>query len=502
AVKAGKEEDYEWSTMDRDLDLAVFEYAPGSVQIKDKQKHRVVGFTGSLSTPQSFKKDDLSIKALSRWYETETHVALCAACGSAKRSDALPQTPLPCDDCHEEILPEKFKRYVTPAGFRTDFNPKDDEEDVGRMSVRSMATLVDPGESLKHGNVTVLHGADITIMQMNDGIANIEGEGEGFLIEEALDLKVPMPSGSKRPPQIEGMPQAFEAGWLKSARTGSWGQTRWGKFGDPLPRFGLISCKQTDSVHLELDQFDPRLNLAHVARRGVYAHLPTRAAAISATQILVQRAALELDVSADEFEALEPRVRSGKPMLQIADALINGSGLCRRLGETVPGGLRPKILDILDDILENHDKWPLVDFLKVSAEDDHAAQCHTSCYRCIQRFGNRRYHGLLDWRLGLAYLRSMSTQHYACGLEAQDVRYPEISGWRERAEWLAENVAQMRPGTLTPDRLQHSGLPYLIERVGGRETRYVIVHPLWSLESSVLSDVLGSDWSPELRFVD
>ena len=216
----------------------------------------------------------------------------------------------------------------------------------------------------------------------------------------------------------------------------------------------------------------------------------------------MQRAALELDVSAEEFEVLEPRVRSGKPMLQIADALINGSGLCRRLGETIPGGLRPKILDLLDDILTKLDQWPLVDFLKVSAENNHAAQCHTSCYRCIQRFGNRRYHGLLDWRLGLAYLRSMSTPHYACGLEAQDVRYPEISGWRARAEWLAENVAQMRPGTLTSDRLPHSGLPYLVEQVGGHETRYVIVHPLWSLESSVLSDVLGADWSPELRFVD
>jgi hypothetical protein len=216
----------------------------------------------------------------------------------------------------------------------------------------------------------------------------------------------------------------------------------------------------------------------------------------------VQRAALELDVSADEFEALEPRVRSGKPMLQIADALINGSGLCRRLGETVPGGSRPKILDILHGVLENHDQWPLVDFLKVSAEGEHAAQCHASCYRCIQRYGNRRYHGLLDWRLGLAYLRSMTTPHYACGLEAKDACYPEISGWHTRAEWLAENIAQMRPGVLTPDRLPHSGLPFLVEKKGGHETRYVIVHPLWSLDSSALSSVLGGDWSPELRFVD
>lgn len=501
-VKRGQEEDYEWSTMDRDLDLAVFEYAPGAVLVKDKQKHRVVGFTGSLSTPQSFRKGDLSIKALSHWYETETHVAICPTCGSAKRSDALPQAALSCDDCHEEIPLNEFKRYITPSGFRTDFSPKDDEEEVGRMSVRSMATLVDPGKSLKHGNITVLHGANVTIMQMNDGVSNIEGEGEGFLIEEALDLKVPIPSGLKKHPQIEGMPQAFEARWLKRARSDSWGQARWGKFGDPLPPVGLISCKKTDSVHLEIHRFDSRLDLARVARRGDYARLPIRAAALSATQILVQRAALELDVSADEFEALEPRVRSGKPMLQIADALINGSGLCRRLGETVPGGSRPKILDILHDILANHDQWPLVDFLKVSAEGEHTAQCRTSCYRCIQRYNNRRYHGLLDWRLGLAYLRSMTTPDYACGLEAQDKSYPEIRDWHTQAERLAEDVSQMRPGTLTPGRLQHSGLSFLDERVGGRETRYVVIHPLWSLDSSVLSDILGADWSSELRFVD
>jgi hypothetical protein len=439
---------------------------------------------------------------LSRWYESETHVALCFACGSAKRSDNLPQVAPSCDDCGEEIPVTEFKRYITPSGFRTDFNPKDDEEEVGRMSVRSMAAIVDLGERLKHGNITVHHGANVTIMQMNDGVANIDGEGEGFSIEEAVDFKVPIPSGSKKSPKIDGMPQAFEAGWLKSARSVSWGQARWSKYGDAAPGIGLISCKQTDSIHLELSQVDCRLSLAHVARRGSSAHLPTRAAALSATQILIQRAALELDVSADEFEALEPRVRSGNPMLQIADALINGSGLCRRLGEKVPGRSQPKILDILHDILVSQDQWPLVDFLKVSVDGDHSAQCHTSCYRCIQRYGNRRYHALLDWRLGLAYLRAMTTPGYACGLEVQDESYPEISGWRRHAQELAENVSLMRPGTLTPGQLKQSGLPYLDERVGGSVRRYVVIHPLWSLESSALSSMLGADWSPELRFID
>jgi Bacterial Alpha-2-macroglobulin MG10 domain len=56
----------------------------------------------------------------------------------------------------------------------------------------------------------------------------------------------------------------------------------------------------------------------------------------------VQKAALELDVAPDEFEALEPRLRHGRPLLQIADSLINGSGLCRRLCQADADG-RPDI---------------------------------------------------------------------------------------------------------------------------------------------------------------
>src|SRR5262249_2889813 len=37
-----------WRTVDRDLDLAIFEFAPGSILTKDKQEHVCVGFTGAL----------------------------------------------------------------------------------------------------------------------------------------------------------------------------------------------------------------------------------------------------------------------------------------------------------------------------------------------------------------------------------------------------------------------------------------------------------------------
>jgi hypothetical protein len=47
--------DREWRTVDRDLDLAIYEFAPGSTVVIDKQEHLCVGFTppesGSYRSP-------------------------------------------------------------------------------------------------------------------------------------------------------------------------------------------------------------------------------------------------------------------------------------------------------------------------------------------------------------------------------------------------------------------------------------------------------------------
>ncbi|MBL0375364.1 hypothetical protein JJB09_25440 [Rhizobium sp. KVB221] len=78
-----------------------------------------------------------------------------------------------------------------------------------------------------------------------------------------------------------------------------------------------------------------------------------RAAAISATEIIVQRAALDLDIAPEEFDALAPNIMhspSGErlPYLEISDALPNGSGFCRHLvgDSTIPvSSLIGSILD-------------------------------------------------------------------------------------------------------------------------------------------------------------
>ncbi|KQR76945.1 helicase [Burkholderia sp. Leaf177] len=493
----GSSSDYEWSTMDRDLDLAVFEFAPGSILVKDKLKHRVVGFTGALTEPQRRKGGAAEVRTVSYWKESENYVAVCRMCGSAKHTDHMPPAALTCDDCGEQIEADHFQLYVTPAAFRTDFHPKSDFEDGGRMAVRTVATVLHEGERIDWGGITIRRGADATIMQLNDGVLGEDEVGLRFDIDIAEDNAVPTPFGT-RPITISG-DQAIDTAFLEKQRNG-----RWAVQPNSRERFGLVSKKKTEALYLELREFDQRLTLDMVARLGPLSHLPTRAAAISATQILVQKAALELDVSAEEFEALEPRLRSGRPMLQMADALINGSGLCRRLGESVSTGRPPQIVEMLSAILANESAWPLQDFLKIDHDGAHAERCRSSCYRCIQRYGNRRYHGLLDWRLGLSYLRAMTLPSYSCGLDASDRDYPEIKGWMNWAHEIAQTVTDMRKGALAYESLTRSGLPCLIESdLQGNETaRIVVVHPLWRIDEANMKALLADDWSCTFKYVD
>ena len=489
-----RDADFEWTTMDRDLDMAVFEFAPGSILTKDKQKHKVIGFTGDMLPPER-RGREVALSTASDWRESEHYVALCTSCGSASYSLTQPEDLVSCADCGNEIVAQEFRLYVTPAAFRTDFRPeRNDLDTVGRMATRTIATVLHEGAIVDSGNVRVRKGAGITIMQLNDGPDDNQGAMTRFTILETSDRAVPLPP-SRQVAAIEGA-QAIDAEILRSPAA----QTRWASDSNTLETFGLIATKETDALYLEMLNFDHRLTLDRVARKGQFAHLPTRAAAISATQILVQRAALDLDVSSAEFEALEPRLRDGRPMLQIADSLINGSGLSRRLGEDRSDGT-PHVVHLMRSIISDQNAWPLVDFLSVDEQgEEHAARCKASCYRCIQRYGNRSYHSLLDWRLGLAYLRAMVTPGYACGLIADEGRLPEMAGWRQRATELAEISARMRPGALTADIHSASGLPCLREQgKTGPEATTVVIHPLWLRDGEAGVALAGGE---KVRFID
>jgi Lhr-like helicase len=488
----GPQTDFFWSEMDRDLDMAIFEFAPGSVLVKDKQKHRAIGFTGSLMEPQLRGNTVELGQAVSNWFGDEAFVAWCPVCGAAKHRAEQPRADLTCDDCTGRIEPDYFHRYLTPNAFRTDFKPEDNDlDDVGQMAIRTIATVLREGNPVQTESIRVHRGASTTVMNLNDGVENEEGEASFFHVDVVTDNCVPVPGRQ--------MATALLAQAIVPEYIGANKDARWTDSAGVTGPFGLVARKETDAIYLEVLDFDTRLCLDLVAKRGDMFQISARAAAISATHLLVQRASIDLDVAPDEFEALEPRLRGGRPVLQIADSLINGSGLCRRLGELRADG-RPEIIHLAEKIISDRSQWPLKDFLA----NNHPETCAASCYACIQQFQNRRYHGLLDWRLGLAYLKAILQPSYSCGLNGDFDSHPELSGWPARARALAEGVAAMRPGSLRAEVESHSRLPCIVEFGPGNTVigKTLVVHPLWRLDVGARQTFIGHFTGPKIRFVD
>src|SRR5690606_15763822 len=107
--------------------------------------------------------------------------------------------------------------------------------------------------------------------------------------------------------------------------------------------------------------------------------------------------------------------------------------------------------------------------------------CDQACYECLQRYGNRSYHGLLDWRLGLSFARAMVDPSHAVGADG-DFSAPELVDWRAMAEDALERVAR---GSGDLDVIRGGPLPALRLRRAGGDAVIAIHHPLWRMEGVI-----------------
>ena len=88
------------------------------------------------------------------------------------------------------------------------------------------------------------------------------------------------------------------------------------------------------------------------------------------------------------------------------------------------------------------------------------------------------YHGLLDWRLGIALFRLLVDNHYHVGLDGK-FDYPELVDWKRRASnlLLSLNESFDLGGVLCDS----GSIPYL-EREGKKPI--FAVHPLWKTDET------------------
>lgn len=466
-----------FATMDRDLDVALQEFAPGRILVQDKRRYFTAGYAGDSirkihGLPQVFKSvpDDLgAVRDLAE-------CPVCLAWSPAKLGVPVEGV---CKACGAERSAGRVYSTFVPRGFITSLVTRKPEELGEELTTRATRTSVAEAEQAPatfrdNSNMRMDVRSQSQVYRLNRGEYK-DNKWTGFSAQQG-DLRASYTAGGvDYPLTVKGV-------WIddaaKALDTGMPSlDSRFRPTGEVRTEFYLSAPKITESLVMSPATVPSAWEVIRPSATGELLLSPAfRAGALSACFLIVNYASRQLlDVDPEEFEILEPRVQSMAdgsivPVLQLADELVNGSGLCNRLGQPGPSG-DPIVLEVIRAILMDRNSSPLRDLLA----KEHAEECVAACYRCLHRFGNQGYHGLLDWRLGLDVLQLLLRFDYLAGVDG-DFSSPGVEDWRRLAGELAVEAASLFS---TPLKLAGG-----INLVGiGPERWAAVVHPFWSRDA-------------------
>ncbi|CAG7658398.1 DEAD/DEAH box helicase [Paenibacillus allorhizosphaerae] len=425
-------------TIDRDIELAISEFAPGAQKTKNKAVHTAIGFTAPLLNVQNNWRPSQN-NPLSQRYK----IAHCDDCGYMRVDQEIDH----CANCGES-LGSKFRVYevAVPLAFRTDYSQGQNakEEEWAASGAPSSIAEGKPADffTVEKSNTQIYLSGEGRVWRIND---NGKQLFQGGLV---TTNKTKAPNGA-----IWNAPQ-MEWQWVLEDFKYTTDQ-----FYSKIESLGIAAAKTTDLLRIRPNETTLGLNLDPSS-------VTSRAALISAGFLLRSIVAERLDIDADEIELcqyLRSKVCDGTYVGEIilSDRLPNGAGFVRWL----EGNWDSVMKDIFSPSARHS-------FMQYLTGTEHV--CNSACYSCLMNYRNMPYHGLLDWRLGLAYLRTMYSSSYKCGLDG-DFSYEELKEW----SLLAQKLSRQFGSYFNYEPVQFGEIPGL--RSDGQNL--LIVHPLWSTEN-------------------
>lgn len=447
--------------VDRDLDMAISQFAPGSQTVKDKAVHTACGVVDLFPAGNTLKSRPGLNPPLSE--NNPTLLGRCENCRSIVPIANNPPQPLPPGDqepgvriCPVCQQPDKLLVIDArePKDFFTDLSPEDFEGQFEWTPRSTQPTIsfnvpVQPQSSM---NVEISHIYDfITSVNDNNGTggfdfqnAKIFGKDEegAYTVEVEKDRSV-KPTG-----------QSY--------------------------RIALLSKRKTDILLVRIKNWPTSIFADPATVEG-------RAAWYSFAFWLDIAAGVHLDVDPQELQAgmrtiLENDLPTGEAFL--SDRLENGAGYCRVLSE--PAEFQ-KLFTYADENTPGN-------FVSKWFASDHLG-CDTSCNACLREYTNLPYHGLLDWRLALDMVR---IAQYGSKVDLATAWGNHPNPWRTVLDKAIPNTL-MRLGYDSP-KVFGTLRGYLFN---GRRNQVVLIerHPLWqdnhSLYQQAISEV--SQYYPSHR---
>lgn len=433
----------EFKTIDRDLDLAITEFAPGCEKTKDKRIYTAIGFTAPLLYPQTGP-----VPASSNCLSTRQWMMRCGTCQYTQtfQDQPLNQFCPNCGEGNQDIF--RIFKFAIPSAFRTNFGRGTDTRDEGEFIITGAGTVASssaPQPQLVTGtNSLISFSSSGTVFRINDNAGRLFRGVTGTASRPA--------PGNKWRLEHQWIDERFQNVNLSFTPQGT------------PEELALVSPKVTGVLCVRPASVPNGLRLDPISVGAA-----VKAAFYSAAFILRQVTADILDIDPEELDVSGVRqveIADGSKVGEIVinDYLPNGSGFTEWLAQHWATILSNNVMSAVPG------SNTLVGSLTGQV---HRQSCDSACYDCLKQYRNMNYHGLLDWRLGLSLLRVLADSDFRCGLYG-DFSAPDLDGWLDTARSLRNSFCSSFDAC-TPQ--EFGSLPGF--NVGGRSV--IVVHPLWNV---------------------
>ena len=441
--------------VDRDIEIAISQFVPGSETVKDKKIHTSIGIV-------SYKREGGSIVAENgiahKWL-----IGFCESCKAVFTSDIGVKDK--CRICDSEKF--KWIQGVEPKGFLTNFRPDDAQEFFSwapRATYSRLPSDTSEGlqERLNFRWRTESKRRLFSINTNNDRLFTLQKERKSEALVSAEVCR-----------ELAGKNDTYAF----NEESDLVGDTH---------EVALYAAKTTDVLLIEVDEVP--IGIIPNQRNEYW-----RAALYSFGFLFRQFAASQLDILPDELRVELRPVPEGETQKQqvfLADNLANGAGYCRHLGELDDTGEPSRLIEFLRGMI--HPDGNFASQLIAHGED-----CDSSCYSkgCMRDYSNMPYHPFLDWRLGLDVVSLCLNKDYQMDLNK--------GYWFSLVDRVKKNLVELLPG------LEHNnryGVPIFESQA--QKKVFILHHPLASTEKDwveyhhafVMADFNGT--GIEVKFIN
>jgi DEAD/DEAH box helicase domain-containing protein len=405
---------------DRDMALAISNYAPGAKVVRDGLVYTVEALA-DFAPPRESKRPaffrSVAPAGPVMW------LSACSSCGFAALSDDMTGAPTQCPTCSDVLTPV---RLLEPKGFMSG-EPREYRGSAYSLTARAQEpSFVPLGEPESHDRIS---GLDLQRFPQSQIVSYNDNRGQLFTFSQDRGRLIADVEGRKT--DTTGKPFGSAAiGYVRVT---------------DAVTFGLSGVEIPGGVIPQ----DPTVLPAGIRAYHSFAEILRRAA----------KSILDIDpqeLQSGLYSTEDQNSRTRVMRIFLADAAANGAGYAEEFSR--PENIEKLLQATRSDLTADYEKR------------SHARQCDVLCPDCLQGWDNQRLHGALNWRLALDMIdlaagAPLKTDRWFANLEHFEAFLADLRGAGDSVRVTWSRGA--------------SGVPVATDK----DRSLVFSHPLWRRDS-------------------